>query len=307
MNNRMMAVTAVLAVLLSTAGISVGQTASALITGIATDSTGAVMPGVKITVLNQQTGMTWTAMTSGAGKYTVTALPVGVYTVTATRQGFRSAKQADISLSVGETARADFKLAVGSVAQTVTVKANTVSVNTVTASQTQLVNNRQIANLPLNGRNFTEFLTLNAGTVSSPGAEAGSMREGKGTGYNINGNRTSSVNFTLDGLVNTDVTLGDPAVILSQDAIQEFKEQKPAYSAAYGFSASQVNIISRSGTNDLHGSVFEFGRNDGLDAQNFFATSKPELRQNQFGFVAGGPVYIPKVYNGRNKTFWLAN
>ncbi|MGH9452217.1 MAG: hypothetical protein ACRD11_17050, partial [Terriglobia bacterium] len=118
----------------------------------------------------------------------------------------------------------------------------------------------------LNGRNFTEFLTLNAGTVSSPGAEAGSMREGKRTGHNINGNRTSNINYTLDGLINTDVTQGDPAVILSQDAIQEFKEQKPAHSAAYGFSSSQVNIISKSGTNNLHGSVFEFGRNDALDA-----------------------------------------
>lgn len=293
--------------LLAAASVSMAQTATGLITGVVTDPSGAVVPQVKVTIKNQGTGMIWSATTSSAGKYTVTALPVGVYTVTASKQGFSSAERADISLSVGETARADFKLAVGSVSQTVTVRANTVSVNTVTASQTQLVDNHQIANLPLNGRNFTEFLTLNAGTVSSPGAEAGSMREGKGTGYNINGNRTSNVNYTLDGLINTDVTLGDPAVILSQDAIQEFKEQKPAYSAAYGFSSSQVNIISKSGTNNLHGSVFEFGRNDGLDANNFFATSKPELRQNQFGFVAGGPVYIPKLYNGRNKTFWLAN
>ncbi|HEV2498945.1 MAG TPA: carboxypeptidase-like regulatory domain-containing protein [Terriglobia bacterium] len=283
------------------------QTASGLITGVITDPSGAVVPQVKVTIKNQGTGMTWSATTSDAGKYTVTALPVGIYTVTATKQGFRSAERADISLSVGATANADFKLVVGSVAQVVTVKANTVSVNTVSASQTQLVNQRQIADLPLNGRNFTEFLTLNAGTVSSPGAEAGSMRQGKGTGYNVNGNRTSSVNFTLDGLINTDVTLGDPAVIVSQDAMQQFKEQKPAYSAAYGFSASQINIITKSGTNQLHGTAFEFGRNDKLDATNFFATSKPELRQNQFGFVLGGPVYIPKVYNGRDKTFWLAN
>ncbi|MDE3180617.1 MAG: TonB-dependent receptor, partial [Acidobacteriota bacterium] len=293
--------------LVSVAGNLKAQTATGLITGVVTDASGAVIPQVAVTIKNQGTGMTWSATTSSAGKYTVTALPVGVYTITASRQGFRSAVRADLNLSVGETARADFKLTVGSVSQTVTVRANTVSVNTVTASRTQLVDNQQIANLPLNGRNFTEFLTLNAATVSSPGAEAGSMREGKGTGYNINGNRTSNVNYTLDGLVNTDVTLGDPAVILSQDAIQEFKEQQPAYSAAYGFSSSQVNIISKSGTNDLHGSVFEFGRNDALDAQNFFSTSKPELRQNQFGFVAGGPVYIPKLYDGRNKTFWLAN
>ncbi|HEX5483062.1 MAG TPA: TonB-dependent receptor [Terriglobia bacterium] len=304
---QLVSIIAVLAVGLGIAGTARAQTATGLVTGVVTDQSGAIIPQVKITIKNQGTGMTWNAATSTAGKYTVTALPVGVYTVTAAKQGFLSAEQADINLSVGETAKADFKLAVGSVTQTVTVKANTVSINTVSASQTQLVDDRQIANLPLNGRNFTEFLTLNAGTVSSPGAEAGSMRQGKGTGYNVNGNRTSSVNFTLDGLINTDVTLGDPAVILSQDAIQEFKEQKPAYSAAYGFSASQINIISKSGTNGLHGTVFEFGRNDTLDANNFFATSKPELRQNQFGFVAGGPVYIPKVYDGRNKTFWLAN
>jgi Carboxypeptidase regulatory-like domain len=297
----------VLLSLLALAGALRAQTGTALITGVITDPSGAVVPQVKITIKNQGTGMTWNATTSSAGNYTVTALPVGLYTVTAMRQGFRSAEQSKISLSVGETAEIDFKLEVGSVTQTVTVEANPVNINTVTASQTHLIGETQIANLPLNGRNFTEFLTLNAGTVSSPGAEAGSMREGKGTGFNVNGNRTSSVNFTLDGLVNTDVTLGDPAVILSQDAIQEFKEQKPAYSAAYGFSASQINIISKSGTNQLHGTVFEFGRNDKIDANNFFATSKPELRQNQFGFVLGGPMVVPKIYNGHDKTFWLAN
>jgi hypothetical protein len=298
---------AVLLSLLVLPGALRGQTASALITGTVTDQSGAVVPQVNITITNQNTAMKWSAMTSSAGKYTVTALPVGVYNVTAKKQGFRSSSQAGISLSVGETAGVDFKLAVGSVTQTVTVEANPVSINTVTASQTQLIGERQISNLPLNGRNFTEFLTLNAAAVSSPGDEAGSMRQGKGTGYNINGNRSQDNNFTLDGLINTDVTLGDPAVILSQDAIQEFKEQKPAYSAAYGFSSNQINIISKSGTNQLHGTVFEFGRNDKIDATNFFANSKPELRQNQFGFVLGGPMIIPKVYNGRDKTFWLAN
>jgi len=206
---------AVLVLIFGVAGALRAQTGTGLITGAITDPSGAVVPQVKVTIKNQATGMTWNTTTSSAGKYTVTALPVGVYTVTAKRQGFRSAQQSDINLSVGETASVDFKLAVGSVTQTVNVRANSVTINTVTASQTQLVGERQISNLPLNGRNFTEFLTLNAGTVSSPGAEAGSMREGKGTGYNVNGNRTSSVNFTLDGLVNTDVTLGDPAVILS--------------------------------------------------------------------------------------------
>ena len=108
-------------------------------------------------------------------------------------------------------------------------------------------------------------------------------------------------------MVNTDTALNTPAVILSQDAIQEFRVQSETYSAEYGFSANQINIVSKSGTNKLHGSVFEFARNDAFDASTHFQPVKPELRQNQFGFVAGGPVIIPKLYDGRDKTFWLAN
>ncbi|MEJ2010518.1 MAG: carboxypeptidase-like regulatory domain-containing protein, partial [Acidobacteriota bacterium] len=208
---------AVLLSLIALSGVLRAQTATALITGVVTDQTGAVVPQVSITITNADTGMKWSSTTSSAGKYTVTALPVGVYTVTAKKQGFKTSQKSQISLSVGETFEVDFSLTVGSVTQAVTVEANPVSINTVTASQTQLIGSRQISNLPLNGRNFTEFLTLNAAAVSSPGDEAGSMRQGKGTGYNINGNRAQDNNFTLDGLINTDVTLGDPAVILSQD------------------------------------------------------------------------------------------
>ncbi len=132
----------------------------------------------------------------------------------------------------------------------------------------------------------------------------------------INGGRPEGNNYTLDGLINTDTALVTPAVILSQDAIQEFKVESGTYSAEYGYSASQINIVSKSGTNQIHGSVFEFDRNDAFDALPFAnnndylagaKTANPELRQNQFGFVVGGPVYIPKVYDGRNKTFFLAN
>src|SRR6202023_4406915 len=122
-------------------------------------------------------------------------------------------------------------------------------------------------------------------------------------------------NYTLDGLVNTETALVTPAVILSQDAIQEFKVESGTYSAEYGYSASQINIVSKAGGNQFHGSVFEFNRNDSFDASPFptfsdfksgTPTANPELRQNQFGFVASGPVYIPKVYDGRNKTFFMA-
>ena len=121
------------------------------------------------------------------------------------------------------------------------------------------------------------------------------------------GDGLTSNNYTLDGLVNTDTALNTPAVILSQDAIQEFKVQSETYSAEYGFSANQVNIVSKSGTNQLHGTAFEFLRNDAFDAKAPFQSAIPELRQNQFGFVLGGPIYIPKVYDGRNKSFFLVN
>src|SRR5438477_362020 len=114
-------------------------------------------------------------------------------------------------------------------------------------------------------------------------------------------------NYTVDRLLNTDTALTTPAVILSQNASQEFKVQSETYSAEYGFSANQVNIVSKSGGNQLHGTAFEFLRNDAFDAKAPFQTVIPELRQNQFGFVLGGPIYIPKVYDGRNKTFFLVN
>ena len=137
------------------------------------------------------------------------------------------------------------------------------------------------------------------------------MRQGAGNAISINGSRPTSNNYLLDGTSNTDTALGTPAAILSIDAIQEFKEQTTTYSAEYGFSANQINVVSKTGTNDLHGAIFYFGRNDAFDANNYFNNAagqgKSKLRQHQYGFVVGGPVYVPKVYNGRNQTFWLFN
>ncbi len=167
----------------------------------------------------------------------------------------------------------------------------------------------------MNGRNFLQLLLIGAGAVTV-GGEQGTMRQGQGNAISINGGRPEGNNYTLDGLINTDTALVTPAVILSQDAIQEFKVESGTYSAEYGYSASQINIVSKGGTNQLHGTLFEFNRNDAFDAKPFptytdvlagTPTDLPELRQNQFGFVVSGPVYIPKVYDGRNKTFFMAN
>lgn len=297
---------AVLAIVLGTAGTLRAQTATGQITGTVTDASGAVIPGAKVTVTSQLTGTSRETATSESGNYAVPFLPVSVYSVSVEKQGFRLAKSTDIQLNVADVIRVDLELAVGELTQTVEVRAATVSIETETAAISNLVSQRQVVDLPLNGRNFLQLLFLSAGAVETHG-EQGDMRKGQGDAISINGSRPTSNNYMLDGTSITDTALNTSSVILSVDAIQEFKEQTSNYSAEYGFSANQINIVSKSGTNQLHGSVFEFLRNDSLDARSYFQQNIPPLRQNQFGFVAGGPVYIPGAYDGRNKTFWLVN
>ncbi|HEY7181065.1 MAG TPA: carboxypeptidase regulatory-like domain-containing protein, partial [Blastocatellia bacterium] len=289
---------------------AVAQTATGQITGVVKDANGAVLARAKVKVDNALTGLARETTTNEEGVYVFPLLPVGVYAVTVEHQGFHAAKKANISVNVDQIVRAEFDLTVGNVSDVVEVEAGAAALDTETASIGQVVSQRQVTQLPLNGRNFLQLLFLNGGTVET-GGEQGTMRQGAGNAISINGARPTSNNYLLDGTSNTDTTLGTPAAILSVDAIQEFKEQTGTYSAEYGFSANQVNIVSKRGTNDLHGTVFWFGRNDALDANNFFNNArgqeKTKLRQNQYGFVAGGPVLIPKLYDGRNKSFWLVN
>jgi hypothetical protein len=286
------------------------QTATGQITGAVKDANGAVLAKARVKVNSALTGLARETTTNEEGIYVFPLLPVGVYAVTVEHQGFNAAKKANISINVDQIVRADFDLKVGDVSAVVEVESGAVTLDTETASMGQIVSQRQVTQLPLNGRNFLQLLFLGAGAVETNG-EQGAMRQGAGNAISINGARPTSNNYLLDGTSNTDTSLGTPAAILSVDAIQEFKEQTATYSAEYGFSANQVNIVSKRGTNGVHGTVFWFGRNDALDANNFFnnarSVEKNKLRQNQYGFVAGGPVIIPKLYDGRNKSFWLAN
>ncbi|HKQ73798.1 MAG TPA: TonB-dependent receptor [Blastocatellia bacterium] len=292
------------------AGAVMAQTATGQITGAVRDANGAVLAKAKVKVNSELTGITRETTTNEEGIYVFPLLPVGVYAVTVEQQGFRSAKRANISINVDQIVRADFELTVGEVSAIVEVESGAVALDTETSSVGQIVSQKQVTQLPLNGRNFLSLLFLNGGTVETNG-EQGTMRQGAGNAISINGARPTSNNYMLDGTSNTDTALGTPAAILSVDAIQEFKEQTATYSAEYGFSANQVNIVSKRGTNDIHGTVFWFGRNDAFDANNFFNNArgidKTKLRQNQYGFVAGGPVWIPKLYNGRNRSFFLVN
>ncbi|MGA8274238.1 MAG: TonB-dependent receptor [Candidatus Sulfotelmatobacter sp.] len=280
--------------------------ATGTILGTVTDNSGAVVANAKVAITNMATGVVKRSTASSSGDFNFPYLQPGSYRVEVEAQGFEKSVVQNIGLVVAQEARANVTLKPGSISESVTVEANAVALDTDSSTVSQTVTQQQVNELPLNGRNFLSLLFIGAGAVETNG-EMGQMREGEGNAISINGSRPESSNYTLDGLANTDTALNTPAVILSQDAIQEFKIQSETYSAEYGFSANQINIVSKSGTNQLHGSIFEFDRNDDFDAKAPFQTAIPELRQNQFGFVVGGPVYIPKVYDGRNHTFWLVN
>ena len=298
--------TVAFAALLATAAISDAQTATGQITGNVTDASASLIGGAKIKITNTLTGLTRETITSDRGTYSVPLLPVGTYLVTAEKDGFKVALSSDNELKVDQVLRVDLSMELGAVTETVEVRGRTVAVDSETASVGHVITERQVAELPLNGRNFLQLLFLGNGAVETSG-EQGGMRQGAGNAISINGSRPTSNNYLLDGTSNTDTALGTPAAILSIDAIQEFKEQTATYSAEYGFSANQISIVSKTGTNRLSGSVFSFIRNDKLDAQSFFAVEKQKLDQKQFGLVVGGPVVIPGAYNGRSKTFFLFN
>jgi hypothetical protein len=305
-----------LAVLLLTTGRLFAQAgATGTILGSVTDSTGAIVPGAKVTVTNTATNVAIQTVTSSAGDYNAPSLNPGVYKVLVQAPGFQKSQTNAITLSVDQKIRVDVALKPGTVSTTLEVTAQAVVLDTDTAALSQLVSQKQVEQLPLDGRNFVQLLFITAGAVTV-GGEQGTMRQGEGNAISVNGGRPEGNNFTLDGLVNTDPAMETPAVILSQDAIGEFKVESGVYPAEYGFSASQINIVSKSGTNSLHGSVFESDRNNAFDALPFptatniiadTKTTNPVLKLNQFGFVVDGPVYIPKIYNGHNKTFFMAN
>ena len=298
------------------AGLLFGQGGgNGVILGTVTDNSGAVVSNAKVEVTNKATGIVTRTETTSSGDFTVPSLNPGVYIVSVEAPGFQKSVTTGIVLTVDQKARVNASLKPGAVSTTVEVNAQAITLDTDTSALSQVMSQQQVEALPLNGRNFMQLLLVGAGAVTV-GGEQGTMRQGRGNAVSINGGRPEGNNYTLDGLINTDTALVTPAVVLSQDAIQEFKVESGTYSAEYGYSASQINIVSKGGGNQFHGSAFEFLRNDFFDASPFptnsdfvsgIPTTNPERRQNQFGFVASGPVYIPKLYDGRNKTFFMAN
>jgi hypothetical protein len=281
--------------------------ATGTVTGLVTDETGAVIPGVTIEVTNKATNQTRTASTGQDGFYTVALLQPGSYAVTAALPGFRTTTRDGLVVAVESTSRVDFKLAVGLIVESITIVEEPPLVETSHAQLGLVVNQATIVDLPLNGRNFTQLGTLMPGVVAPPAGLGGGSGDatpggfGAATsGFNVNGMRNQSNNFLLDGASNNDTFNTGFVMRPPPDAIQEFKILTHSYNAEYGRNAgSVVNVVTRAGTNRLQGAAWEFNRDDSLQARNFFAPAdqpKPKLQQNQFGASLGGPIARNRLF-----------
>ena len=291
-----------------------GQTAGE-ITGEVKDPSGASAPNATITATNKDTNVARTTQTNSAGVYSFPAMIPGTYDVKAVAAGFDTVVKTNILLQVQQTARVDFTLNVGQATQTVEVSASGELLSTENASVGTVIEQKRITELPLNGRNFFSLVALSpAVTVGfAPAAQAANRQGGTRAALtmSLSGSRATWSNYTLDGITNTDINFNLYVVLPSVDALQEFKVQQGIYSAEFGREAGQVNVSTRPGTNSYHGTVFDFLRNDALDAKNydFIGTNpaKSPFRQNQYGFTLGGPIWIPKVFNGKNRLFFMTN
>lgn len=278
-----------------------GQTTQGEIVGTVRDPQGSSVPGVSVSVTNAGTGLTRTSTTADNGSFRFPALPTGVYELTAEKAGFAKLVVKDIQVSVDEVRTVDVNMAIASQSSTVTVEGAALLVNTESQHLGDVINEMQVTALPLNGRNFAQLALLNAGVAAFGGGGGQQGGEGGISGYSSNGQRSSSNNFMVDGIDNNNYQGGSVSQLPSIDSIQEFQVQTNNYSAEYGRnSGSVVNLVTKSGTNQLHGSLYEFLRNNDLDARNFFAPTTPELRLNQFGGTVGGPIR-------KDRTFFFGN
>jgi len=291
------------------------QNVTGTISGFVRDPSGAVVPSANITVTNLGTSATFQASSDDTGAYTLRTLPVGVYDLAAEVSGFKKYQTRGIRLQVNEIARVDVNLAVGTAAETVTVSSQAVTIDTTTSTLKAVVDQKRIEELPLNGRNATQLMRLIVGVTNDPNANVTSGTTYPGTNpVSVNGGRSNTTNFVLDGAQNNDVYSNAPSPLPNPDALQEFSVQTNNFSAEFGRqSGGVVNAITKSGTNEIHGSAFEFLRNQALNATNFFSPVvngnklQDGLKRNQFGGTLGGPVVIPKVYNGKDKTFFFVS
>jgi hypothetical protein len=285
-----------------------GQTTSGTVVGTVTDQTGAHVPGAKVTAMNEGTSISTSVLTDANGDYSIPLLNPGLYSIRAEKQGFKTSVASRIVVQVAQSTNVNFRLSVGALTQSVQVTAVAPLLQTANATVGQVINNKVILELPLNGRDFLALAVLSPGAITQ---ENNAARAGNTSSYaamnepSVAGQRQDATSILLDGFMDTRPIDMTPAVRPTIDALQEFKIQDSDFTAESGRNPALVEIVTKSGTNAMHGDLWEFFRNNALDARNFFDTTIAPLRRNQFGAEVGGPVVIPKVFNGKNKTFFM--
>ena len=276
------------------------------ITGVVRDRAQAVVTGARVTVTNVQTNVSQGTTSGPDGTYHFLALPAGSYRISATASGFRTFTATDITIQVNDQLHMDIVLDVGAVNEQVNVSADMAHVETESTQLGDVIDSKKMLNLPLNGRSYLDLLGLQSGVAPDTSGTIGGDRPVSGYITNagnisVNGQRETANAFLVNG---GDVSEGrnlGAGLVPNLDSVEEFRLITNSFDAEYGkFSGAVMNAITKSGTNGFHGDVFEFLRNDAMDARNFFTTSKSELRQNQFGFTAGGPFW-------KNKLFWFTD
>ncbi len=285
------------------------------ISGLVTDSSGGAIPGATVTVTNAATRGIRTTTTNADGLYSFPSLPPGIYALKVELQGFKTAELPEVKVDVEQTVRLDVPLQVGKLEETVTVSGKSTLLNTESTTLGTVIENKVVTELPLNGRQYLNLVALapNVNVLSPSAGQAAARQGGDRAQQSIStgGQRIFFNYYSLDGVSNMDPNFNTYIALPSIDAIQEFKVQTGVYPAEYGHQSTQVNVVTKSGGNSFHGSVFEFVRNDALDAKPYAFTSvhpaKSPFKWNDFGFEADGPIRIPALFDGRDKLFFMTN
>jgi hypothetical protein len=279
------------------------QTPSGEISGTVVDSSGSVLPGVRVTLTNAATNAIRLTQSNESGVYVFPAVPPGTYSLKVELEGFSTAEQTNINVQVGSANRFPFTLAIGQLTDVVSVVADTPVIQTQNASIGTVIENRSIVELPLNGRNYLQLASLIPGaTTNGPASAQGQQRMGgqrNSFSLNVSGQRIHYNHYSLDGVENTDLNFNSYMLLPSVDALEEFKVESGIFGAEFGRAVAQINASTKSGTNAFHGTVFEFVRNAKMDAKNFFdPKDKPiaPFTRNQYGTTVGGPVFRDKLF-----------
>jgi hypothetical protein len=285
------------------------------VAGTVTDPQGAPVAGANVTITNTSTNAVRQTTTNNEGIYAFPALVPGTYSIKVDKAGFKTSTQSNVELQVQASIRVDITMQLGQVSETIEVSASGATLQTENATVGTVVEQKRIVELPLNGRNYLQLTALapNVSFGFPSAGQADGRQGGDRANQNISvaGMRNNFNRFTLDGVENTDPNFNTYVIFPSAEALQEFKVQTGVYPAEFGRGATQINVSTKGGGNNFHGSMYEFLRNEKMDARNYRFTGpdrvKDPFKWNQFGFVLSGPVVLPKIFNGKNKLFFMSN